>query len=85
MKFAEILMKREGWTRDKLDEILQTGENTRINLKRRVPVHLTYWTAWIDEVGMVNTRPDVYERDAVLATILGLDDNALKLAELTSH
>jgi len=33
-------------------------------LKRPVPVHLIYQTAWVDAAGAVQFRDDVYGRDA---------------------
>ena len=85
LKFAEVLMQSEGWSRAGIDKVVASGENTRINLKRRVPVHLAYWTAWIGADGKVHHRPDIYGRDPDLAKTMGLDAAALKLAELTSH
>jgi murein L,D-transpeptidase YcbB/YkuD len=28
-----------------------------------VPIHVTYSTAWSGEDGIINFRPDIYERD----------------------
>jgi murein L,D-transpeptidase YcbB/YkuD len=35
-----------------------------VTLKRKVPVLLTYWTAWVDSNGAMNFRKDVYGQDA---------------------
>jgi L,D-transpeptidase YcbB len=40
---------------------------TRIDLEAAVPVHLVYFTAWVDEAGRVQFRDDVYGRDRWLA------------------
>ncbi len=34
-----------------------------VPLATPVPVHLQYWTAWVDENGRLQQRADVYERD----------------------
>jgi murein L,D-transpeptidase YcbB/YkuD len=35
-------------------------------LKRPIPVHIVYDTAWVDEPGVVEFRKDIYGRDGVL-------------------
>ncbi len=35
-----------------------------VSLASPVPVHLQYWTAWVDDSGRLQQRADVYERDA---------------------
>jgi murein L,D-transpeptidase YcbB/YkuD len=46
--------------------ILDTGQETQLDLETHIPVHLTYWTAWVDEEGGLNFRDDVYGRNARL-------------------
>jgi murein L,D-transpeptidase YcbB/YkuD len=46
--------------------ILNTGQETQLNLDVHIPVHLTYWTAWVDDDGGLNFRDDVYGRNARL-------------------
>jgi hypothetical protein len=41
-----------------------------VRLKRAVPVHLLYWTAWVDPEGVVNFRKDIYKRDPRLDVAL---------------
>ena len=38
-----------------------------IVLPRKVPVHLLYWTAWVDSADTVHFRRDVYDRDWLYA------------------
>jgi murein L,D-transpeptidase YcbB/YkuD len=45
-----------------MQEILDSGVTTRVNLAKPMPVLLTYWTAWIED-GEVQFREDIYERD----------------------
>lgn len=34
-----------------------------ISLPVRVPVHILYWTAWVNEDGSLEFRDDIYGRD----------------------
>jgi murein L,D-transpeptidase YcbB/YkuD len=49
--------------RDSVDVILASGLHRYIGLKRRMPVHLLYWTAWRDSEGTVQFREDLYDID----------------------
>jgi murein L,D-transpeptidase YcbB/YkuD len=43
----------------------RAGEEERIvPLAEHLPIHVLYWTAWVDEHGDVNFRNDLYGRDA---------------------
>ena len=71
--FADLLMAKDPeWSAARREAILASGRTTRINLPKPVPVLLTYFTAWMDEAGMVQFREDVYERDA--RVIAALDE-----------
>ncbi|MGE5679339.1 MAG: L,D-transpeptidase family protein [Bacillota bacterium] len=39
------------------------GKTTRINLKTKVQLYIDYFTAWVDDEGLLNLREDVYGRD----------------------
>lgn len=66
----QVLQKKEGWDRERIDTVLKSGKNTRVNLPEGLPVHLTYFTAWSGEGGTIHFRPDVYGRDKKLAKVL---------------
>jgi murein L,D-transpeptidase YcbB/YkuD len=36
-------------------------------IKHPVPVFITYYTAWVDENGLLNFRDDIYKRDSIVA------------------
>ena len=42
------------------------GKERTVKLKQKVPVHLTYITAWVDEAGSLQTRDDVYGHDRLI-------------------
>ena len=46
--------------------ILDTNRETQVNLTEPVPVHLVYWTAWVDTENRLNFRNDIYGRNAEL-------------------
>ncbi len=53
-----------------IEQIVDSRQTRRVDLKSRVPVHLTYFTTWIDDEGLPNFFSDVYERDALVSRIL---------------
>ena len=55
---------------------LNSSEETRFNLDNRIPVYMSYRTVLFDEFGIINYRPDIYGRDALIYLSLfsfGLD------------
>ena len=70
-EFADLLMAGDlEWSAERREAILASGRTTRINLPKPIPVLLTYFTAWMDESGVVQFREDVYERDARVISAL---------------
>ena len=53
---------RQG-SRDSIVAMVESGNWRRLRLARRVPVHVMYWTAWVDTAGRVQFRDDVYSLD----------------------
>lgn len=66
---ALLLEGRPDWTPARLQEILESGKTTRVQLEEPMPVLLTYWTAWIED-GVVHFREDPYGRDGPLLEAL---------------
>lgn len=67
LDLADMLLSTEpGWDRRRLEEEIATGENRFVRLSTPVPVHILYWTAWVDERGDLQFRRDPYEIDAKL-------------------
>ena len=59
-----------GWDKDKVKAIVASGKRTIITLPERVPVHLTYMTAWHDADGVLHFNNDIYHRDKRLQEAL---------------
>jgi len=49
--------------KEKMLEALAQDEERRIELKKRIPVHIFYWTAWVDDAENLHFAPDVYDFD----------------------
>ena len=70
-KLAEVLLSVDkGWDGTKIAELIQAGPlDNAVAIDRKIPVHITYFTAWIGDDGKLTTFRDVYghERRITLA------------------
>ena len=67
---AVRLLAPAGWDRERLDRAIDSGERRVIRLPAPLPVHITYFTAWVEKDGTPHFRDDIYGRDARLAALL---------------
>jgi murein L,D-transpeptidase YcbB/YkuD len=68
---ADYLLKDDPkWTPQAIREAIDSGENKTITIPRPLPVHILYFTAWVEPDGTVQFRRDVYGADAKLAKAL---------------
>ena len=68
LDLATLLLEGQpGWDRAALDQAVAEGTTRTVTLAKRVPILLTYWTAWVDQSGVLQLRRDVYGRDAIVA------------------
>jgi len=56
--------------RESLRKYASLGKTTDVVLSKKVPLYIDYFTAWVDENGVINFRADVYDRDKVLLEYL---------------
>jgi murein L,D-transpeptidase YcbB/YkuD len=71
IELAEYLLKDDPeWTREKIIDTLKVSEELSIPIPEPIPIHLLYWTSFVDEDGLVHFRDDVYERDERLLDAL---------------
>ena len=66
VRLAEHLLEPNGeWTASRIEERMEDPNvvSEEVGLKRKVPVYIVYLTAWVDDLGLVQFRDDVYEQD----------------------
>lgn len=75
-KFAELILAQDqGWTGARVAAAIKSAqENQTINLKRKIPVHLTYFTASVGEDGKLKLFKDVYGHEPRIA--MGMEGKA---------
>ena len=66
VRLAEVLMAEDkGWDAAKIKELVETGpDNNETPVDKPIPVHITYFTAWVDEAGELKTFADVYGHES---------------------
>lgn len=62
LTLALFLLEREGWSKERLSSVLQSGRTATVLLRQPVMVYLQYFTCWVDEGGRMQFRPDYYSR-----------------------
>lgn len=70
-RLAEAMLRRQGFDEKGLRSMVGRGERT-IRLQQRFPVHLAYFTLFVDQSGALQSRPDLYGHDARLRRALQL-------------
>ncbi|MGY8837636.1 MAG: L,D-transpeptidase family protein [Enterobacterales bacterium] len=62
---AREIIKHEGeaQTLNHIDNARTQNSTQTFYLNKPLPIHLVYWTAWVDENKLVNFRDDIYQRD----------------------
>ena len=62
MQLAEMVLKEDkGWDAGKIAELDRSGPlNNEIAIDKEIPIHIVYFTAWVDEKGKLKTFSDVY-------------------------
>jgi murein L,D-transpeptidase YcbB/YkuD len=84
LELAEYLLAgQDGWSRAKIEEVIQKGATVSVWLARPIPIHMAYVTAWASDDGRAHFRDDVYGLDAALADALhAASPGGAKLAQL---
>jgi len=60
---ARFLLRTEGWEATDIERVLTSTQSHSINLTVKPIVVVVYWTAFVDDNGIVQFRSDIYGRD----------------------
>ena len=69
--FAAVLLQDDPNVSVAKLKALVGGRETAVNLTHKIPVHITYFTAWIDGSGDLQLRNDLYGHDKNMEQLLG--------------
>ena len=70
VQLAEYLLRdKPEWGGTKVREAIVSGEQRTVKLPQKLPVHILYFTAWVED-NVVHFRKDVYGHDQKLAAAL---------------
>ena len=83
-KLANYLLKENAeWSSEKIREAMNRGDEKYVKIKDPIPVLINYYTAWVDEEGVLQFRKDIYGHDKKTARKLFSNETAI--ARLTSR
>jgi len=66
----ELLKDDPKWTPERIDKAMHARKESWYTLKKKVPVYIGYFTAWVDRSGQLNFYNDIYQRDESLLKLL---------------
>ena len=65
-----LLEGTKGWTADKIEQAITSGDQVNVNLTKPIPLHWVYVTGWSASDGIVQFRDDIYSRDGLGASAI---------------
>jgi len=65
-----LLRDNPDWDTTRLLEAMDSTVQTKVYLKKKIPIYLTYFTAWVDDNGELNFRDDIYGLDEKLDSVM---------------
>lgn len=70
VEFGEYVFTSEEWTAARIQQRIDSREHGTEYLESPLPVYILYWTAFVDDEGLVNFREDIYGNDEALDAAL---------------
>jgi murein L,D-transpeptidase YcbB/YkuD len=71
LRVAARMLRGTRWDADRIQAVLASDSEQWVALPTPVPLHVAYWTAWVEDDGTMQFRDDLYGRDRDLAAALG--------------
>jgi len=63
-KMANYLLQSDtAWNAEKIDSAMHLNKEKYVRIKPAVPVLITYYTAWVDDEGLLHFADDIYGHD----------------------
>ncbi|SHF86687.1 Putative peptidoglycan binding domain-containing protein [Microbulbifer donghaiensis] len=64
LEFARMMLaEQNNWSEARIERAMLSSRTQGIELENPIPVYIAYWTAWVDDEGLLQFRPDIYGRD----------------------
>ena len=60
---AYVLKGYPEWTPETMQAAMHSGVEKHVKLKEKIPVHVVYFTAWVDDKDGLHFQPDIYGYD----------------------
>ena len=74
-ELAYLILKYDpDWPVERINNAMNGEKETTCILKKKIPVHIGYFTTWVNDSGEISFFNDIYERDDRLAELLFSDD-----------
>ncbi len=84
VKYAEVLLSialpNGGYTQQRIRQLYGPAEHN-INFPTPIPVHITYQTAFVDDAGELQVRPDIYNIDAKTRNLIRSERGVVEPAQ----
>jgi murein L,D-transpeptidase YcbB/YkuD len=58
-----VLRDQPEWDATRISQAMASGSERHVKLTSKIPVHLVYFTAWVDDHGRLQFAPDIYKHD----------------------
>jgi len=85
LRLAELLLTEDqSWPAGRVASVVNGGQqNNQVSFTRKIPVHITYFTAAVDEAGKLKQFADIYGHEQRIG--LGMEGKAHLVAQLVKE